>query len=66
MVWTGFREECLLDGRRFCRVFTFRLVNYCRRCVAVSEARWHLRCLSFAAMLCSWSVGVLGEVRHLR
>ena len=66
MVWTGFREECLPGGRRFCKVFTFRQVNYCRRCVAVSEARWRLRRLSFAAVLCSWSVGVVGEVCRLR
>ena len=65
MVWTGFREECLPGGHHFCRVFTFRQMNYCRRCVAVSEARWRLCRLSFAAMLCSGSVGVMGEVRRL-
>ena len=53
MVWTGFREDCLPGGRRFCIVFTFRQVNYCRRSVAVSEARWLVRRLSFAAVLCS-------------
>ena len=65
MVWTGFREKCLPGGCRFCRVFTFRQVNYCRRCVAMSEARWRLSRLSFAAVLCSWSVRVVGEVRCL-
>ena len=65
VVWTGFREECLPGGRCFCRVFTFRQVNYYRRCVAVSEARWLVRRLSFATVLCSLSVGVVGEVCHL-
>ena len=66
MVSTGFREECLPGGRRFCRVVTLREVNYCRRCVAVSEARWFVRCLSLGAVFCSSSVGVVGEVRPLR
>ena len=66
MVWTGFREECLPGGRCFCKVFKFRQVNYRRRCIAVSEARWRLRRLLFAAMLCSSSVGVVEEVCHLR
>ena len=66
MVWTGFREECLLGGRRFCKVFTLREVNYCRRCVAVSETRWLVRRLSLSAVFCSSSVGVVGEVRRLR
>ena len=66
MMWTGFREECLPCGRRFCRVFTLREVNYCRRCVAVSEARWLVRRLSLGAVFCSSSVGVVGEVRPLR
>ena len=65
MVWTGFREECLFGGRRFCGLFTFREVKYCRRYVAVSEARWCVRRLSFGAVLCSWSVGVVGEGRRV-
>ena len=66
MVWMGFREECLFGGRHYCGLFTFREVKYCRRCVAVSEARWRVRCLPFGAVLCSWSVGVVGEVRPVR
>ena len=63
MVWTGFRKECLFGGRCYCGLFTFREVKYCWRCVAVSEARWRVHRLAFGAMLCSWSVGVIGEVR---
>ena len=66
MVWTGFCEECLPSGRRFCKVFTLREVNYYRRCVAVSEARWLVHRLSLAAMFYSSSIGVVGEVRRLR
>ena len=64
MVWTGFREECLFGGRRYCGLFTFREVKYCRRCVAINEVRWRIRRLAFGAVLCSWSVGVVGEVRR--
>ena len=31
----------------------------------MSEARWLVRRLSFATVLCSSSVGVVGEVRRL-
>ena len=65
MVWTGFCEECLPSGRRFCRVFTLRVVNYCRICVAVSEARWLVRCLLLGAVFYSFSVGVVGDVCRL-
>ena len=41
-------------------------MKYCRRCIAVSEARWSVRRLSFGAMLCSWSVEVVGEVHRVR
>ena len=66
MVSTGFREECLPCGCHFCRVVTLREVNYCLRCVAVTEARWLVRHLSLGAVFCSSSVGVVGEVRPLQ
>ena len=65
MVWTGFCEECLPSGRCFCRVFTLREVNYCQRCVAVSEARWLVHRLSLGAVFCSLSVGIVEEFRCL-
>ena len=61
----GVREECLPGGCHFCRVFTLREVNSCHRCVAVSEARWLVRRLSLAAIFCSSSVKVVGDVRRL-
>ena len=62
----GFREECLRGGRRFCSVLTFTEVNYCRRCVAVTEGRWLVRRRSEGALFCSSTVGVLGEGPRLR
>ena len=66
MVSMGFHEECLPGGCRFCRVLTLREVNYCRRCVAVTEARWLVRRTSLGTVFCSSSVGAVGEVRPLR
>ena len=65
MVSTGFHEETLRGGRRFCRVVTFREVNQCRRCVAGTEVRWLVRRLSLGAVFYSSSVGVVGEGRPL-
>ena len=63
MLWMGFPKECVCGGCCSCVLFTFREVKYCRRCVAVSEARWPLRRLLFGAVFCSWSVGGVGEFR---
>ena len=62
----GFWEECLRGGCRFCSVLIFTEMNYCRRCVAVTEGRWLVRRRSEGALFCSSTVGVLGEGPRLR
>ena len=61
MLWTGFPEECVCGGRHSCALFTFREVNYCRRCVPRREGRSPLRRLLFGAVFCSWSVKLCWE-----